>query len=387
MTEIELNKIKEMPKAVLHLHLDGSLRPETVYKWLKEQGKDVTLEQVQKDLMVDKNCRDLNEYLQKFDLPLEVLQTEEHIEQATYELFEDLANQNVIYAEVRFAPSLHTEQGLQYNQIVEAAIRGMNKAKEKFGIDGNLILCCMRGEVQLNQELLDKYPDKFNNTCQEIVELIKNNQEVNENILEIFTKGKENVMEHIKTIATAYRYSQRCICSGDLAGAEKLYPTQNHKYIFEIMKKLGVPFTIHAGEADGPESIKEAVADEAERIGHGVRCFEEPALVGEIAQKEITLEICPTSNLQTNAVKDVYKVIEELYKRGVKITINTDNNTVSNTSIVEEYKNVLENTNLKIEDLIQMNINAIRGAFISPQKQTELISKISMREEDKDLQK
>ena len=132
MIEKELNEIKKMPKAVLHLHLDGSLRPETVYKWLKEQGKEVTLEQVQKDLMVDKDCRDLNQYLQKFNLPLEVLQTEEHIEQATYELFEDLANQNVIYAEVRFAPSLHTEQGLQYNQIVEAAIRGMNKAKEKF---------------------------------------------------------------------------------------------------------------------------------------------------------------------------------------------------------------------------------------------------------------
>lgn len=110
-------------------------------------------------------------------------------------------------------------------------------------------------------------------------------------------------------------------------------------------------------------------------------------MVGELAQKGIILEICPTSNLQTNAVQDIYRVIEELYKRGVKITINTDNNTVSNTNIVEEYKNVLENTNLNIEDLIKMNINALSGAFISPQKKAELISKISMREEDKDLQK
>lgn len=141
------------------------------------------------------------------------------------------------------------------------------------------------------------------------------------------------------------------------------------------------------GKQLGPESIKEAIADEAERIGHGVRCLDDPTLVGELAQKGIILEICPTSNLQTNAVQDIYRVIEELYKRGVKITINTDNNTVSNTNIVEEYKNVLENTNLNIEDLIKMNINALSGAFISPQKKAELISKISMREEDKDLQK
>lgn len=205
MTENELNKIKEMPKAILHLHLDGSLRPETVYKWLKEQGKDVTLEQVQKDLMVDKDCRDLNEYLQKFDLPLEVLQTEEHIEQATYELFEDLANQNVIYAEVRFAPSLHTEQGLQYNQIVEAAIRGMNKAKEKFGIDGNLILCCMRGE--------------------------------------------DNTISNLQTVATAKKYLNKGVCALDLAGAEALYPTAEYRDLFEVAKKFGIPFTIHAGEA------------------------------------------------------------------------------------------------------------------------------------------
>lgn len=259
MLEKQLEEqISKMPKAILHLHLDGSLRPETVYKWLKEQGRDVTLEQVKKDLMVDKDCRDLNEYLQKFDLPLEVLQTEEHIEQSTYELFEDLAKQNVIYAEIRFAPSLHTKQGLDYNKIVEAAIKGMNKAKDEFGIDGNLILCCMRGEVQLDQKLLEKDPYKFKKTCQEIAELIRKNQEINENVLEIFAKGKENVMNNIKTIAIAYRYSQRCICSGDLAGAEALYPTEDHEYIFVIMKELGIPFTIHAGEAARTRKYKKS---------------------------------------------------------------------------------------------------------------------------------
>jgi len=206
MTQSELKKIQEMPKTILHLHLDGSLRPETVHKWLKQQGKDVSLEQVQKDLMVDKECRDLNEYLEKFDLPLEVLQTEEHIEQAAYELFEDLEKQNVIYAEVRFAPSLHTKEGLNQNEIVEAAIRGMNKAKEKFEIDGNLILCCMRGENRLISNLM--------------------------------------------TVAATKKYLGKGVAGLDLAGAEALYPTKNFKDIFKIAKDSNIPFTIHAGEAD-----------------------------------------------------------------------------------------------------------------------------------------
>lgn len=215
MLEKQLEEqISKMPKAILHLHLDGSLRPETVYKWLKEQGRDVTLEQVKKDLMVDKDCRDLNEYLQKFDLPLEVLQTEEHIEQSTYELFEDLAKQNVIYAEVRFAPSLHTKQGLDYNKIVEAAIKGMNKAKDEFGIDGNLILCCMRGE--------------------------------------------KNAISNLETVATAKKYVGKGICGLDLAGAEALFPTSNFGDIFKIAKQLKVPFTIHAGEAARTRKYKKS---------------------------------------------------------------------------------------------------------------------------------
>ena len=205
MTDTELKKIQEMPKAILHLHLDGSLRAETVYKWLVEQGNNVTLEEVKESLMVDKECRNLNEYLQKFDLPSQVLQTEEHIEQATYELFEDLVKQNVIYAEVRFAPSKHIEKGLSYNQVVEAAIRGMNKAKEKFGIDGNLILCCMRGE--------------------------------------------DNTMSNWQTVAVAKKYLDKGVCALDLAGAEALYPNQEFVDIFKIAKQANIPFTIHAGEA------------------------------------------------------------------------------------------------------------------------------------------
>ena len=288
--------------------------------------------------MVDKDCRDLNQYLQKFDLPLKVLQAEDHIEQATYELFEDLAKQNVIYAEVRFAPSLHTQKGLSYERVVESAIKGMNRAKKEFKIEGNLLLCCMRGE--------------------------------------------DNTLSNLTTVATAKKYLNHGVCGLDLAGAEALFPTSEFADIFKVAKEQNIPFTIHAGEAAGPESIKNALKMGAKRIGHGVRCLEDPKLVGELIEKEIPLEICPISNLQTKATGE-HHPIEELYKKGIKVSINPDNDTVSNTNIIEEYKWVIEHTNLTIDDIANMNKSAIRGAFISPQEKSKLISKILKKDEKK----
>ncbi len=320
-------QIEEMPKVVLHLHLDGSLRPETVAEWL---GED--LEEVKQKLMVDKDCRDLNQYLEKFDLPSRVLQTKENIERATYELFEDLAKQNVIYAEVRFAPSKHLTEGLSYEEVVESAIHGMNRAKEYFRIDGNLILCCMRGD---------------------------NNKE-----------------ENIETVKVAKEYLGKGVCALDLAGAEALFKTENFEDIFEIARKNNIPFTIHAGEAEGPESIKKALEFGAKRIGHGVRCIEDKDLMGSLAQEGIALEVCPISNLQTQAVQGKHP-IEELYRKGISVTISTDNNTVSNTDIFAEYEWILENTDLTIDDLINMNLNAARNIFASVEKKAELIQKIN----------
>lgn len=322
--------IKEMPKIILHIHLDGSLRPESVQEWLKQQGISITLEEVRKKLMVNKDCKDLNEYLQKFDLPNQVLQSKENIEQATYELFEDLKKQNVIYAEVRFAPSKHMEQGLTQEDVVNSAIKGMKKAEERLGIKGSLILCCMRGSSeQINRQ----------------------------------------------TIEMAKEFIHQGVVGIDLAGAEALFPTNDYENLFKEAAKQEVPFTIHAGEADGPESIKTAIEFGAKRIGHGVRCIEDTELMNSLKIREIPLEICPTSNLQTQAIEGIHP-LEELYKKGLIITISTDNNTVSNTNILEEYEWILENTSLTCNDLIQMNINAARVAFVSIEKRKLFISEI-----------
>ena len=343
-----MKKIKNMKKIMLHLHLDGSLRPETVLQWLIDEAdyktlgfenkeeflktdRDELLQKVKKALMVSVDCRDLNEYLEKFDLPCKQLQTENHITQASYELFEDLSKQNVIYAEVRFAPSKHREKGLDYDKIVEAAIKGMNMAKEKYHIGGSLILCAMRGD---------------------------------------------NEADNLETIKVAKRYLEKGVSAVDLAGAEALFPTSDYENIFREARNLNIPFTIHAGEAAGAESIKKALDFGATRIGHGVRCLEDPQLVDYLVKNNVVLEVCPISNLQTKATGENHP-IEEMYRKQLKVTVNTDNDTVSNTNIINEYEWVLEHTQLDLNDLKQMNINAVRGLFnVSEEEKEQLIKEI-----------
>lgn len=326
-------KIHKMKKIILHIHLDGSLRPTTVQEWLLEDGLKLELKQIQSKLMINENCENLNEYLKKFDLPMQVLQSEQRLERATYEIYEDLAKQNVIYAEVRYAPCKHVTVQLSYEKVVEATIRGMRKAKKEFNIDGNLILCCMR--------------------------------------------GSDNQTDNLETISVAKQYLGKGVCAVDLAGAEDLFKTENFENIFTIAKQKDIPFTIHAGEASGPKSIKKAIEFGAKRIGHGIRCIEDSVLIQKLKNKNITLEICPTSNIQTQAIKGKHP-LEELYNRKILTTINTDNNTVSNTNLEKEYIWVLENTNLKYSDLEQMNVNAAKAIFDTQAKKEKLIKEMKM---------
>ena len=193
-------------------------------------------------------------------------------------------------------------------------------------------------------------------------------------------RGDKNSQENIKTVEAAKKYLNKGVCAIDLAGAEALFNTKNFEDIFEMARKNNIPFTIHAGEADGPESIKTAIKFGAKRIGQGIRCIEDKKLMQELRTKEIPLEVCPISNIQTQAVAGKHP-LEELYKNGIITTINTDNNTVSNTDINQEYKWVLENTTLTYNDLIKMNVNAARAIFDAPQKKAELVSKIMEQKE------
>lgn len=318
--------VENIKKIITHLHLDGSLDLNLAIKWAKEDNYKLTDNEIKEQLQVDKNCHNLNDYLTKFSLACSLLQTKERLELATYTLLKKLQSENVIYAEIRFAPTKHQDQGLTFDEIITSVIKGMEKAKNDFPIEGGIILCCMRDS----------------------------------------TKD-----ENLKVIDYAKKYLNKGIIGIDLAGAEDLYKTKNFKYIFTKANKLNIPYTIHAGEADGPSSINDALNFKTKRLGHGIKCIEDKSTLNRIKSENILLEICPTSNFQTEAIKGKHP-LEYLYKNNINISINTDNDTVSNININEEYNNILKNTNLTINDLIKCNYNTINYLFTTKEIKDKL---------------
>ena len=257
-------KIDKMNNLVdLHIHLDGALSLDNCKSIAKLQNISLPSdEEILNMISLSENCRNLEEFLTKFDFPLSLLQTSIGIKNAIKNLLNELEKQGLIYVEIRFAPQLHTKKGLTQEEVVLSAISAIKSEKIKC----NLILCCMR--------------------------------------------NNNNYEENIQTVSLAKKYLDKGVCAIDLAGAEKLYKTKNFKYVFDYAKELGIPFTIHAGEADGSESVYTAIEYGAKRIGHGVRSIEDSNLVKEIASKNITLEVCPSSNICTS----VYKKISDIVK-------------------------------------------------------------------------
>ena len=309
--------VKDMPKIVLHLHLDGSVDMEDAYLWAKEDGLKITKKELEHELQVNDDCHNLNDYLEKFDLPCKLLQTCERLEKTSYHLFLKLSKMNVKYAEVRFAPNKHLAKNLTLDDVVISVINGMNKANVETGIMGGIILSMMRGD------------------------------------------SKE---DNIRVINLAQKYLKKGVVAIDLAGAEAIYPTTDYVDLFRYAKIKGIPFTIHAGEAAGVESIKAALDAGAKRIGHGIRAIDDEAIQKIIIDKQVLLEVCMTSNYQTEAVKGKHP-IEKLYNNGIKISINTDNDTVSNIDINKEYTKILNETDLTMDDLGKCNKESIDYIF------------------------
>ena len=310
-----------LPKVELHLHLDGAVSLN-----LANKLTGLSIERLKEKMIAPDECENLSEYLTKFTFPGSLMQTKENLTLIAKDLVDRLAKQNVIYAEIRFAPMFHTKGNLTYEEVIDAVLEGL---KSNGNIKTNLILCMMRG----------------------------------------FSKE-----ENIKTIEVAKKYLNRGVCAIDLAGAEDKYPLNEYLPLFEIAKKNGIPFTIHAGENGEASEVKKAINVGAKRIGHGIHAIDNAEVLNLIKERNILLEICPTSNVQTDSVKS-YKEhpIEKLYKLGVSLCINTDNSTVSNISLTEEYIKLRNNFNFTIEDYKQMNINAINASFINSKEKEELL--------------
>lgn len=319
----------------LHLHIDGSLPINTIIKCAQIEGITLPTEdttELKKYLTVSENCTDLNEYLVCFNLPISVMQSKKSLFLCAYDLVKELNSQGLIYAELRFAPQFHCEKGLTQDQVTKAVIEGMRRAESETKIKTNLILCCMRGN---------------------------------------------KIEKNIQTLEIARKYYKKGVVAIDLAGAESLFPTSDYENLFNKAKELGLPYTIHAGEADGAKSITSALDFGALRLGHGIRSLESQDILKREEKDNIILELCPTSNLQTKAISSLKEYpIPEFIKANVLCTINTDNMTVSGTTLENEFKILFEAGLIDKNTAKQLVLNSAKAAFINDSEKEILLKKV-----------
>lgn len=309
MTEELLYK---MPKVELHCHLDGSLSRKCLSELM---GREVLAEELQ----AKKHCKDLAEYLEKFDLPLFCLQTEEGLQKAGYDFICTVAKENVRYVEVRFAPLLSTERNLNCEEVMGAVLEGLKKGKEEFHVDYNVIACMMRHHSE------------------------EQNRRVFDEVRSFYGKG---------------------LCAFDLAGNEAAFPMENFIELFKMVDQAGIPFTVHAGECQSAKNIQDALSVGASRIGHGIAMRNQEKIMGICTRRGTGIELCPVSNIQTGAIEKISEYpIQQFLDRELLVTINTDNRTVSNTNLVKEFALVQKEWNVTDAQIIQMMENAIEVSF------------------------
>ncbi|EAS45831.1 adenosine deaminase [Photobacterium profundum 3TCK] len=337
-----MNEIKKtmnyfkLPKIDLHCHLDGSVRPETIIDLAKQLGVEIpsTNIEVMKSLMVaPENCPNLMEYLSRFHYPVSVMQTEEALERITFELYEDAAKENVKYLETRYGPQLHRQNGLTFDQIIASTVRGMRKAEEMYDIKGNLIIS--------------------------VVKVLPKND-----IYEMIDSGA--------------KYIGNGIVAFDLAASEDQDFCHDYIEHTEYAIEKGYRITIHAGEQGYGQNVHDAIKLlHAERIGHGIAIRDHKASYNLVYSNRIALETCPTSNVQTKAVQSLADhSVNDFYQDGIVVTINTDNRTVSDTTMTKELQKTFEQFDLSLEDYKNIYRNSVENAFTTDEIKKHLLSLI-----------
>jgi len=308
----------KLPKVELHLHLDCSLS----YDVVKQLKPSVTKEEYEQSFIAPPKCRDLAQYIKLSINGFELMQTKEQLRLVTLDLFKQLKKDNVIYAEIRFAPLLHIAKGLSPQEVVEAVNKATIEAIETYNIDAGIILCTLR-----------HYSEAQSLTTVKLVDTFKGTQ----------------------------------VVGFDIAADEAGFPIDNHIKAFQFAKDNNIKCTAHAGEARGAESVWETLENfHPLRIGHGVRSAEDDKLLAHLKAKNIHLEVCPTSNIQVN----VFDKIEDhsankIYNSGVSMSINTDCRTISNTNLIKEYSVMQQVFNWNEEHFKKCNLEAIKHSFAS----------------------
>lgn len=326
------DRLHALPKAELHVHLDGSLRPETLFELGRERRVELPADDVEAlaDYMLVSDAASLEEYLERFDITLSVLQDAEALERTAYELAVDHAAENVRYVEVRFCPLLNTRAGLSVDEVLEAALEGLRRAETDADVTARVIVCALR--------TLDP-------------------------------------MSSVEMAELAAAYRARGVCGFDIAGAESGFPVADHAEAFRRAHEAGVPITIHAGEGFGPASIRQAVElGHARRIGHGTRLHEDGELVAELRERRIPLEICLTSNVQTGAATSVAAHPAGRYLHaGLPISLCTDNRLMSGVTLTDEFRNAEGELGMSWTELSRVARMGFEHAFAEEDVKSELL--------------
>ncbi len=338
MPALTRDTILAWPKAELHVHLDGSLRLGTMLDLARETGKmDLLPSDTEDGLAAELKKVDasatLEEYLAWFGYSIPLMQTREALHRIAYELAEDAARENVRYLEVRYGPILHTEAGLTMWQVNDAVLAGLADARRDHGIQTGVIVCGLR--------------DRFESASLAQAEL-------------------------------AASYRGRGVLGFDLAGGERGNPAETHGSAFYLARKELLNVTVHAGESFGPASIRQALFKcGAHRIGHGVTLGQDPDLLRYVVDRQIPLEICPTSNVQTHVVAS-YEAhpVAEYVRAGVPVTINTDNRLFSRTTMTDELWLAHTRCGIPAEALREIVLNGFRHAFLPHREKLALLAEV-----------
>jgi adenosine deaminase len=335
--------LKSLPKVLLHEHLDGVLRPQTVIELARcgdyHQLPTEDAEELGRWFLQGANQGSLPKYLEGFAHTIAVMQTEEALERVAYEQAEDLNRDGLVYFETRFAPIFHTQKGLTYQQVVAAVLKGLERGRKDFGIVSGLIICAMR------------------------------NMDVSLEMAEL-----------------AVDFRERGVVGFDLAGEEGGYPPKKHVEAFHYIQRQNFNITVHAGEGFGKESIWQAIQYcGAHRIGHGTRLIDDIAVaddkvvkLGDLAQyvldKRIPLEICLLSNVHTGAARSVAEhPFKILFQEKFRVTLNTDNRLMSDTTMTKEFEAATKTFGLSLEDFEKITINSMKSAFLPYDRRCDLI--------------
>jgi adenosine deaminase len=323
-------EIRALPKVELHVHLDCCLSFDVV----SQLRPAITLEEYQQEFIAPPKCKNLADFLERIDSSLALMQNETSLRMVTEDLFRQLWQDNIMYAEIRFAPLLHLNEGLTPDEVVTIVEKAVTRMVEETGIKTRLILCALR-------------------------------------------HFKER--ESLRTAELVEDFRGTRVVAMDLAADEAGSPLDAHVKAFEFLRHRFIPFTVHAGEAKGPESVRETLERlDPSRIGHGVRSIEDPRLIKLLKKKNIHLEVCPSCNVQID-IYDSYEdhPIDRLYRQGVSVGINTDTRTLTNISLTDEYKWLHRVFGWGKQDFLRCNQNALDAAFLPDCMKERLKTRLS----------